>query len=178
MKIQRRQRYPILIYMLGFFLGIIYLNVASTRYVVDVGIWSEWFRSQYLGYDLKSFDYMWYVPENSSLSVPFMGWTGKWHDSDIGTSYAGSQRIDIMRYKYASAFFVLYTRLCNAFTIFIPISGERMEFYEDVKFCIISYYGNCIRVSGQSGIAENVFENIIKTNILLCVVMRAQKHLA
>ena len=53
-----------------------------------------------------------------------------------------------------------------------------MEFYEDVKFCIISYYVNCIRVSGQSGIAENVFENIIKTNILLCVVMRAQKHLA
>ena len=117
-------------------------------------------------------------PENSSLSVSFMGWTGKWHDSDIGTSYAGSQRIDIMHYKYASAFFVLYTGLCNAFTIFIPISGERMEFYEDVKFCIISYYGNCIRVSGQSGIAENVFENIIKTNILLCVVMRAQKHLA
>mgnify|MGYP000180650485 CR=1 FL=1 len=52
-----------LIYMLGFFLGIIYLNVASTRYVVDVGIWSEWFRSQYLGYDLKSFDYMWYVAQ-------------------------------------------------------------------------------------------------------------------
>lgn len=118
------------------------------------------------------------VPENSILFVSFMGWTGKWHDSDIGTSYAGSQRIDIMRYKYASAFFVLYTGLCNAFTIFIPISGERMEFYEDVKFCIISYYGNCIRVSGQSGIAENVFENIIKTSILLCVVMRAQKHLA
>lgn len=63
MKIQRRQRYPILIYMLGFFLGIIYLNVASTRYVVDVGIWSEWFRSQYLGYDLKSCDYMWYVAQ-------------------------------------------------------------------------------------------------------------------
>lgn len=101
-----------------------------------------------------------------------MGWTGKWHDSDIGTSYAVSQRIDIMRYKYASAFFVLYTGLCNAFTIFVPISGERMEFYEDVKFCIISYYGNCIRVSGQPGIAKNVFKNIIKTSILLCVVMR------
>ena len=63
MKIQRRQRYPILIYMLGFFLGIIYLNVASTRSVVDVGICSEWFRSQYLGYDLKSCDYMWYVAQ-------------------------------------------------------------------------------------------------------------------
>ena len=134
MKIQRRQRYPILIYMLGFFLGIIYLNVASTRYVVDVGIWSEWFRSQYLGYDLKSFDYMWYiaqirllpagglailggdkVPENSSLSVSFMGWTGKWHDSDIGTSYAGSQRIDIMHYKYASRIFCAIYRLMQCF---------------------------------------------------------------
>lgn len=191
MKIQRRQRYPILIYMLGFFLGIIYLNVASTRYVVDVGIWSEWFRSQYLGYDLKSFDYMWYVAQIRLLPAGglailggtkfrkiaaylFLLWAGLASGCihDIGTSYAGSQRIDIMRYKYASAFFVLYTGLCNAFTIFVPISGERMEFYEDVKFCIISYYGNCIRVSGQPGIAKNVFKNIIKTSILLCVVMR------
>ena len=31
MKIQRRQRYPILIYMLGFFLGIIYLNDADVK---------------------------------------------------------------------------------------------------------------------------------------------------
>lgn len=53
-----------------------------------------------------------------------------------------------------------------------------MEFCEDVKFYSISYYGNCIRVPGQSGIAENVFENIIKTSILLCVVMGDQKHLA
>lgn len=118
------------------------------------------------------------VPENSSLSVSFMGWTGKWHDSDIGTSYAGSQRIDIMRYKYASTFLCYIPAYAMLLLYFIPISGERMEFYEDVKFCIISYYENCIRVSGQSGIVENVFENIIKTNILLCVVMRAQKHLA
>ena len=160
MKIQRRQRYPILIYMLGFFLGIIYLNVASTRYVVDVGIWSEWFRSQYLGYDLKSFDYMWYIAQIRLLPAGglailggtkfrkiaaylflFMGWTGKWHDSDIGTSYAGSQKIDIMHYKYASAFLCYIPAYAMLFTIFIPISGERMEFYEDVKFCIISYYG-------------------------------------
>ena len=188
MKIQRRQRYPILIYMLGFFLGIIYLNVASTRYVVDVGIWSEWFRSQYLGYDLKSFDYMWYVAQIRLLPAGglailggtkfrkiaaylFLLWAGLASGMILTSAL-------LMLYKYASAFFVLYTGLCNAFTIFIPISGERMEFYEDVKFCIISYYGNCIRVSGQSGIVENVFENIIKTSILLCVVMRTQKHLA
>ena len=176
MKIQRRQRYPILIYMLGFFLGIIYLNVASTRYVVDVGIWSEWFRSQYLGYDLKSFDYMWYVAQIRLLPAGGLAILGGTKFRKIAAYlfllWAGSQRIDIMRYKYASAFFVLYTGLCNAFTIFVPISGERMEFYEDVKFCIISYYGNCIRVSGQPGIAKNVFKYIIKTSILLCVVMR------
>ena len=63
MKIHGRQRYPILIYMLGFFLGIIYLNIASTRYIVDTGIWGEWFRSQYMTYNLKSFDYMWYVAQ-------------------------------------------------------------------------------------------------------------------
>ena len=176
MKIQRRQRYPILIYMLGFFLGIIYLNVASTRYVVDVGIWSEWFRSQYLGYDLKSFDYMWYVAQIRLLPAGGLAILG-------GTKFR----------KIASYLFLLWAGLASGMILtsallmlgvkglilcVIPISGERMEFYEDVKFCIISYYGNCIRVSGQSGIAENVFENIIKTSILLCVVMRAQKHLA
>lgn len=54
--------------------------------------------------------------------------------------------------------------------------------FEPSRYCkcwiVCFYYGNCIRVSGQSGIVENVFENIIKTNILLRVVMRAQKHLA
>ena len=63
MKIHGSQRYPFLIYMLGFFLGIIYLNLASGKYVIDAGIWGEWFRSQYLGYDLKSFSYMWYVAQ-------------------------------------------------------------------------------------------------------------------
>ena len=67
MKIHGRQRYPFLVYMLGFFLGILYLNLASTRYVIDAGIWSEWFRNQYLGYDLKSFDYMWYVAQIRGL---------------------------------------------------------------------------------------------------------------
>lgn len=62
-KMHGKQRYPFLIYMLGFFLGIIYLNIASTKYVVDAGIWGEWFRSQYMAYDLKSFDYMCYVAQ-------------------------------------------------------------------------------------------------------------------
>ena len=195
MKIQRRQRYPILIYMLGFFLGIIYLNVASTRYVVDVGIWSEWFRSQYLGYDLKSFDYMWYVAQIRLLPAGGLAILG-------GTKFR----------KIAAYLFLLWAGLASGmiltsallmlgvkglilcvismlphFLFYIPAYAMLLlylfrypvsEFYEDVKFCIISYYGNCIRVSGQSGIVENVFENIIKTNILLCVVMRAQKHLA
>ncbi len=197
MKIQRRQRYPILIYMLGFFLGIIYLNVASTRYVVDVGIWSEWFRSQYLGYDLKSFDYMWYIAQIRLLPA-------------VGLAILGGTKFR----RIAAYLFLLWAGLASGmiltsallmlgvkglilcvismfphFLCYIPayamlllylfrLSGERMEFYEDVKFCIISYYGNCIRVSGQSSIAENVFENIIKTSILLCAVMRAQKHLA
>ena len=52
-----------------------------------------------------------------------------------------------------------------------------MEFCEDVKFYSISYYGNCIRVPGQSGIAENVFENIINNKNFLCVVMGDQKQL-
>lgn len=183
--------------MLGFFLGIIYLNVASTRYVVDVGIWSEWFRSQYLGYDLKSFDYMWYVAQIRLLPAGGLAILG-------GTKFR----------KIAAYLFLLWAGLASGmiltsallmlgvkglilcvismlphFLCYIPAYAMLLLYLfrypvsewnstKTLSFDIISYYGNCIRVSGQSGIAENVFENIIKTNILLCVVMRAQKHLA
>lgn len=69
MKIHNRQKYPFLVYMLGFFLGIIYLNIASGKYIVDAGIWGEWFKNQYLNYDLKSLDYMWYVAQIRCLPI-------------------------------------------------------------------------------------------------------------
>lgn len=61
MKIYIRAKYPFLVYMLGFFLGILYLNLAASEYILTNGIWGEWFRSCYLDYDLRSFDYLWYI---------------------------------------------------------------------------------------------------------------------
>ena len=84
--------------MLGFFLGIIYLNVASTRYVVDVGIWSEWFRSQYLGYDLKSFDYMWYIAQIRLLPAGGLAILG-------GTKF----RIFCAIYRLMQCFYYIYS---------------------------------------------------------------------
>lgn len=75
-KIRGKEKYPFLIYMLGFFTGILYLNRASAVYLIDAGIWGEWFRSQYLTYDLKVIDYVWYVAEIRLLPVGILALLG------------------------------------------------------------------------------------------------------
>lgn len=77
MKIRGKEKYPILTYMLGFFVGILYLNRASGVYLMDAGIWGEWFRSQYLTYDLKVIDYMWYVAEVRILPAGILALLGR-----------------------------------------------------------------------------------------------------
>lgn len=61
MKIRESKRFFILFYMLGFFAGIIYVNVMAGEYIIDTGIWGEFFREQYLQTDIEVGEFLWYV---------------------------------------------------------------------------------------------------------------------
>ena len=52
-------RLMVLIYMAGFFCGILYTNLVSKDYVASLGIFSDYFLNQYIQTDLAGSSYIW-----------------------------------------------------------------------------------------------------------------------
>lgn len=61
MKIQQRKKYISVILLAGFFIGILYANLAAKKYLVSTGIFSEHFLSQYVAIDIIPEEYMVYI---------------------------------------------------------------------------------------------------------------------
>lgn len=61
MRISDRRKHFILLYMLGFFFGILYANVVSKDYVAAVGIFNEYFLNQFVQTEIVVQDYLWYI---------------------------------------------------------------------------------------------------------------------
>lgn len=52
MRIRENKKHFILFYMLGFFIGIVYANLMSKDYITSMGIFNEFFLSQYMQADV------------------------------------------------------------------------------------------------------------------------------
>lgn len=93
MRIQENKKFFVLFYMLGFLVGIFYANVFSKDYIASMGIFNEFFLSQYAQTDVVMGEYMWYVVRvrvlplvligalsctrlRKSVVVCFLAWTG------------------------------------------------------------------------------------------------------
>ena len=60
-RIRENKKHFILFYMLGFFIGIVYANLMSKDYITSMGIFNEFFLSQYMQADVDIAEYIWYV---------------------------------------------------------------------------------------------------------------------
>ena len=60
-RIRENKKHFILFYMLGFFIGIVYANLMSKDYITSMGIFNEFFLSQYMQADVDVAEYIWYV---------------------------------------------------------------------------------------------------------------------
>lgn len=60
MRIRENKKHFILFYMLGFFIGIVYANLMSKDYITSMGIFNEFFLSQYMQADVDVAEYIWY----------------------------------------------------------------------------------------------------------------------
>lgn len=58
---RERKKYVALLCTIGFLAGIIYSNVAQNHLVSEMGIFSDYFLSQYLQTDILATDYLWYI---------------------------------------------------------------------------------------------------------------------
>lgn len=61
MRIQEVKNIICIMFMLGFFAGIIYLNIFARSYLVSMGIFDVYFLEQYSGTELNTGAYIWYI---------------------------------------------------------------------------------------------------------------------
>ncbi len=61
MRIQENKKVLAVFCMLGFLTGIIYANLMSKDYIASMGIFSEFFLSQYTQAEIDVMEFMWYV---------------------------------------------------------------------------------------------------------------------
>ncbi len=69
MRLQEGKRLFALFFMLGFMLGILFSNLVSADYLQNVGIFHDYFLSQYTVDQIRTRDYFWYVLGIRSVPV-------------------------------------------------------------------------------------------------------------
>ena len=61
MKIQEVKKLICIVFVFGFFAGIVYLNVFARSHLISLEIFDEYFLEQYSGNDLNTNTYIWYI---------------------------------------------------------------------------------------------------------------------
>lgn len=72
MKIQEVKKIICIIFMFGFFAGVVYLNVFARYYRVSLEIFDEYFLEQYSGNVLNTNTYIWYIAKLRIFPVVFL----------------------------------------------------------------------------------------------------------
>ena len=69
MKIQGEQRYVLLAGMAGFLIGICSANLWMRQYVLDIGIFNQYFLEQYSRTDIVYEEYLWYLLKSRGVPL-------------------------------------------------------------------------------------------------------------
>ncbi len=79
MKIRDSRKYLIVLYLTGFFVGIIGTNIESKKIILYSGIFSETFLNQYRQVNIEPEKYLWYVVRIRLFPVILLGTLGCTH---------------------------------------------------------------------------------------------------
>lgn len=69
MSLQEVKKIICIIFMMGFFAGILYLNIFARASLMSTGIFDSYFMEQYSGYKLNTMSYIWYVIKLRAVPV-------------------------------------------------------------------------------------------------------------
>ena len=75
MKIQTKQKYVLLAGMTGFVLGICSANLWMKEYILDIGIFNQFFLEQYNRLEIVYEEYFWYLIKNRGVILTVI-WLG------------------------------------------------------------------------------------------------------
>lgn len=76
MRIQESKKHFILFYMAGFLIGILYANILSGDYIASMGIFSEFFLTQYAQMEIETGEFLWYILRIRMLPLVLIGAAG------------------------------------------------------------------------------------------------------
>ncbi len=116
MRLRGNGRYFILFFMAGFLLGILYANVVAKDYVAAMGMFNEYFLSQYAREELDVQDYGWYIFRVRMTPVAML-------------AAAGCLKIR----RWAAAFFLVWTGFLSGMLVTSAIIRMGMK---GILFCL------------------------------------------
>ena len=116
--LEYKSRILVLFYLLGFFLGIVYMNVISRDYISAIGIFASGFTEQFIESDITDSSYLWYLVKLRALPALIL-------------SVAGTTRIR----KISVAAFLIWTGLLCGVCFTSAVIGRGLT---GILICLVS----------------------------------------
>ena len=142
-RIRENKKHFILFYMLGFFIGIVYANLMSKDYITSMGIFNEFFLSQYMQADVDVAEYIWYVVRIRVAPVAVI-------------CALGCTRLR----KLVVVLFLLWTGFSSG--MIMPSSVLKMESVQDGQFPALYCRRDSAGVLCESGNYADVLEDVMR----------------
>ena len=153
MKMFHVKRQLLALFMPGFLLGILYVNLEAEQFAAGAGIFSEYFLKQYRAADILTGEYIWYLLQVRLL--PFLVLLGsaftKFRKAAVisvldldglfcrtsvfyGSSRDGSKREHPVHCRNAPPVFMLYSSVSDRGVVCVLLPAYAVEYTEKVWF--------------------------------------------
>ena len=150
MKIQTKQKYVLLAGMTGFVLGICSANLWMKEYILDIGIFNQFFLEQYNRLEIVYEEYFWYLIKNRGVFLLIL-------TAAAGTRYR----------KSAVILTVIWLGFCVGMVICTAIARLGIK---GIVLCVIAGVCLFIPIWGINGYLTGLL--ISQIFLFLCCILR------
>ena len=172
MKMIHVKRQLLALFMPGFLLGILYVNLEAEQFAAGAGIFSEYFLKQYRAADILTGEYIWSFAVFSAAGICFykIQKSGSYSVLDLdglfcrtsvfyGSSRDGSKREHPVHCRNAPPVFMLYSSVSDRGVVCVLLPAYAVEYTEKSGFRRSAFSWYRVRTVCKSGFGRSIFEN-------------------
>lgn len=178
MKMFHVKRQLLALFMPGFLLGILYVNLEAEQFAAGAGIFSEYFLKQYRAADILTGEYIWYLLQvrllpflvllgsaftkfRKAAVILFLIWTGfsaglLFSMAVLGMGVKGSI---LCIAGMLPPVFMLYSSVSDRGVVCVLLPAYAVEYTEKSGFRRSSFSWYRVRTVCKSGFGRRIFEN-------------------
>ena len=170
------KRQLLALFMPGFLLGILYVNLEAEQFAAGAGIFSEYFLKQYRAADILTGEYIFAAGPSfavfSTAGICFykIQKSGSYSVLDLdglfcrtsvfyGSSRDGSKREHPVHCRNAPPVFMLYSSVSDRGVVCVLLPAYAVEYTEKSGFRRSSFSWYRVRTVCKSGFGRRIFEN-------------------